>query len=121
MNEHAPGTHTTEIDGGIPLIRVVGALDAVSHRAVAAELDAVVERRPAAVLLDLREVDFMGSAGIAVLINAHHHASRLHVPFAVIADNRCVLRPLRMSQVDAALPLHATLEHAVAAVRLVTT
>lgn len=121
MTEHAPPTTTTELPGGVPLLSVVGALDAATHRQVAAALDALLDRRPVAVLLDLRAVDFLGSAGIAVLINARHRASRLGVPFAVVADNRRVLRPLQVCQVDGTLPLHPTVDDAVAAVRLVTT
>jgi anti-anti-sigma factor len=114
------GTTTARLDGGITAVRVSGALDAASHRAVAEGLGAALRSRPTALLLDLRAVDFLGSVGIAVLINARHDAARSGVPFAIVADNRCVLRPLRMSQVDSALPLHPTVEAAVAAVRLVS-
>ncbi|MGM1062910.1 STAS domain-containing protein [Saccharothrix sp. Mg75] len=109
---------TTDLGGGIPLVGVTGALDATTCGPVAADLDAVFESHPTAVVLDLRAVDFMGSAGIALLVNAHHRAGRLEVPFAVVADTRGVLRPLGMSQVDRTLALHATVDEAVAALRL---
>lgn len=122
MNEHIPFHVTTEEQpGDILVIRVSGALDAATHRSVAAEAETAFARRPVAVVLDLSRVDFMGSAGIAVLINAHHRASRLGIAFAVVANTRSVLRPLRTSQVDGALGLHPSLDEAVAAVRLVST
>jgi anti-anti-sigma factor len=122
MDEHPiHRTTTTELDGGILLISVSGAIDAASRPPVAAELDAAFDGRPGGVVLDLREVDFMGSTGIAMLVNAHHRADRLRIPFGVVADNRPVLRPLQMSGVDAALPLHRTVDEAVTAIRLVST
>jgi anti-anti-sigma factor len=102
-------------------VSVSGALDAATHQPVVAELDAVFEAGPPGVVLDLGELDFMGSVGIAMLVNCHHRANRLHVPFAIVANTRAVLRPLRISQVDAALPLHESVDAAVAAVRLVST
>lgn len=120
MHEHTTRLTTTGLDRGIALVGLSGALDAATHRQVAAELDAVFEARPAGILLDLRDVDFLGSAGIALLINARHRAGRLGVPFAVVADSRCVLRPLRMSRVEGALPLYAAVDEAFAALRLVS-
>ncbi len=110
-----------DVDGGIPLVRVSGSLDAAAQRPVAAELAAVFDTRPDAIVLDLRDVEFLGSAGIALLINARHRAARSGIPFAVVADDHRVLRPLRVSQVDTALPLHPTVPAAVAAVRLAST
>ncbi|MBB5957984.1 anti-anti-sigma factor [Saccharothrix tamanrassetensis] len=111
----------TRLEHGISLIRVSGALDSGSQQAVTAELDTAFDTHPDSIVLDLRDVDFLGSAGIGLLVNARHRAARLDVPFAVVADNRSVLRPLRVSQVDGALPLHPTLEDALAAVRLAAT
>lgn len=122
MDEHfIHHTTTTALDGDIVLVSVSGAIDAASQPPVATELDGVFESRPAGVVLDLGGVDFMGSVGIAMLVNAHHRASRLGVPFAVVANSRAVLRPLRMSQVDGTLALHDSVDAAVAAVRLVST
>lgn len=122
MTEPTTGPATsTELAGGIALVRVSGSLDSGPDQAVAAELDAVFEKRPGSVVLDLSPVDFMGSAGIALLINTRHRAARLGVAFAIVADNRSVLRPLQLSQIDGTLPLHPTLDEAVAAVRLAST
>ncbi|XVS62203.1 STAS domain-containing protein [Actinosynnema sp. CA-299493] len=111
----------TDVDEGISSVRVSGSLDVASQRPLADALDAVFDTSPGAIVLDLRAVDFLGSSGIALLINARHRAARLGIPFAVVADNQRVLRPLRMSQVDTALPLHPTVRAAVVAVRLAST
>ncbi|GGP75321.1 STAS domain-containing protein [Saccharothrix coeruleofusca] len=122
MNERIPLRATTdELPGPILAIRVSGVLDAETHRAASAEVESAFARKPVAVVLDLTAVDFMGSSGIAVLINAHHRANRLGIAFAVVANTRSVLRPLRVSQVDGTLALHPTVDEAIAAVRLVST
>ncbi|MFI9811472.1 STAS domain-containing protein [Saccharothrix variisporea] len=121
MTEHTGLAVGTEVHGGIPLVRVSGPLDAGTRDLVAVELDAVFETGPESVVLDLCAVDFLGSAGIALLINARHRAARLGIPFAVVADRHAVLRPLRVSQVDSALPLHPTVADALASVRLSST
>ena len=113
--------HTATTHNGIPVIRVSGPLDTASNQYVASQLGALLDTRPIAVVMDLRDVGFMGSAGIAMLINAHHHAGRLQVPFAVVADNHSVLRPLQVSQVHSTLAMCSTLEEAVTAVRLAST
>ena len=113
--------HTATTHNGIPVIRVTGALDTASNQHVATQLGALLDTRPVAVVMDLRGVGFMGSAGIAMLINAHHHAGRLHVPFAVVADNHSVLRPLQVSQVYSTLAMCSTLEEAVTTVLLAST
>lgn len=121
MTEPAHHLTTTELDDGILLVAVSGALDAATHRPIVSELDTVFDARPTGIVLDLREVAFMGSVGIAMLVNSHHRAMRLRIPFAVVADSRTVLRPLQISQVDAALPLHPSVDEALAALRLVST
>ncbi|MFD1152618.1 STAS domain-containing protein [Saccharothrix hoggarensis] len=122
MTERTTGHATrSEVARGITLVQVSGALDAASRHPVAAELDAAFETSPDAIVLDLCHVEFLGSAGIALLINARHRAARLGIPFAVAADGRSVLRPLQVSHVDEALPLHPTVDGAVAAVRLAAT
>ncbi|SES08605.1 anti-anti-sigma factor [Lentzea xinjiangensis] len=113
--------HTATAHNGIPVIRVAGVLDTESNQHVANEFRALADTRPVAIVMDLRDVSFMGSTGIAMLINAQHQANRLHVPFAIVADNHSVLRPLQVSQVHSTLALCPTVDEAVAAVRLAST
>ena len=113
--------HTATTHNGIPVLRVIGALDTASNQQIATQFGALLDTRPIAVVMDLRDVGFLGSAGIAMLINAQHHAGRLQVPFAVVADNHSVLRPLQASQVYNMLAMCSTLEEAVTAVRLAST
>ncbi|MEU7531457.1 STAS domain-containing protein [Saccharothrix sp. NPDC042600] len=111
----------TEVTAGVALAVFTGPVDAVSQRHVSAEVGALLDRRPVALVLDLRGVTFLASIGIAILVNTQHAARRAGVAFAVVADNRAVLRPLIAAQVDHVLPVHENVERALAAVRLATT
>ncbi|MFI9011146.1 STAS domain-containing protein [Actinosynnema sp. NPDC053489] len=121
MTEPVHHVTTTRLDRGVLLVSLSGSLDAATHRPVVSELDGVFEARPPGVVLDLSEVAFMGSVGIAMLVNSHHRAGRLRVPFAIVANSRAVLRPLEISQVLGTLPLHRSVDEALAALRLVST
>jgi anti-anti-sigma factor len=119
--QHSGRIDTALSPEGVAVAAVAGVVDMVSYREIAADLGALVESRPPALVLDLRGVTFLGSIGIAVLVNAQHATRRLGVAFAVVADNRSVLRPLLAARVDHVLPVHPTLDDALSAVRLATT
>ena len=124
LAEQRHPTHPIHVEvspEGVAVAEVVGVVDAVSYRQLAAELDALVDSRPVGLVLDLRGVVFLASIGIAVLVTSQHAARRLGVAFAVVADNRGVLRPLLAARVDHVLPVHPDLADALAAVRLATT
>jgi anti-sigma B factor antagonist len=102
-------------DDAAVVVRVAGELDSLTGPAVDRQLTAVeVELvAPATVVLDLSDLTFMSSAGLALLV-AHHewcaeHGSRLRV---VTGNNRSVLRPVRITGLDTVLDLVATVADA---------
>lgn len=109
-------TETTEVDG-VVVVRLAGELDMCSERAPEDMVRGRIAARPRGVVLDLREVTFFGSNGISLLLGAMQEA-RLHgVGFAVVADNRPVLRPLEVTDMLVVVSVFATLEAAVESVR----
>ncbi|NUT95177.1 MAG: STAS domain-containing protein [Saccharothrix sp.] len=119
--QHSGRIHTERSPDGVAVATVAGVVDMVSYQDIAGALGTLAESRPPGLVLDLRGVTFLGSIGIAVLVNAQHTTRRLGVAFAVVADNRSVLRPLLAARVDHVLPVHPTLDDALSAVRLATT
>lgn len=95
--------HTDTTWDGIHVVCVAGTLDTAWNQHCANQLGALLDTRPVAIVMDLRDVDFMGPAGIAMLINAQHQATGLGVPFAIVADKRSVLRSLQVSRVYSTL------------------
>lgn len=103
-------TLDTELEAHVITITVRGELDAVSamtfNACVARALTEAAGRR---ILIDLEKVEHFGSAGIAVLVQAHRRAHEQGVPFRVITgDNRVVTRPLVTMNLDNVLRLYST-------------
>ncbi|TQM85085.1 anti-anti-sigma factor [Saccharothrix saharensis] len=102
---------------GITVVEVAGEIDMASETPVRAIVAEQLDRRPAALVVDLGRVDFFGSAGIQLLIEAATTAQRRGVPLAVATDRRAVLRPLEITLVIEAVDVHPTVRDALAAVR----
>lgn len=73
-----------------------------------AELTAQLERFPAALVVDLREVTFFDSSAINVLLLAQKRAANLRL----VADRAVVLRPLHVTGLDTVFRIHPTLSEA---------
>lgn len=57
----------------------------------------------ARVVVDLRGVTFMGAVGLGLLARANEDCGRVGVGVTVVADQRCVLRVLRIAGLDRVL------------------
>ncbi|MFE9746893.1 STAS domain-containing protein [Saccharothrix saharensis] len=102
---------------GVTVVEVAGEIDMATEQPVRAVLAEQLDRRPAGLVVDLARIDFFGSAGIQLLIEAATSAQRRGVPLAVATDRRAVLRPLEITGVLDAVNVHPTLHDALAAVR----
>lgn len=99
------------------VVRVAGELDSLTVPAVDTQLTAVqadlVAPAALALVLDLSDLTFMSSAGLALLVTHHEwcaeQGSRLRV---VTGNNRSVLRPVRITGLDTVLDLIATVADA---------
>lgn len=54
---------------------------------------------------DLTPVSFLGCCGLTALVEAHEALTHLGVQFEIVATNRAVLRPLRLSGLLEKLPI----------------
>ena len=102
---------------GITVIQVVGEIDMASEKPVRAALAERLARRPDGLVLDLTRVDFFGSSGIQLVVEALATAQRLGVPLSVATDRRAVLRPLEVTLVAEAVDIRPTVRDALEAVR----
>ncbi|USX53498.1 STAS domain-containing protein [Lentzea sp. HUAS12] len=69
------------------------------------EVLSAVEKAPAGVVVDLREIEFFGSSGINLLLVARREAQARKIPLGVVAAQHVVLSPLAATGVDARLRL----------------
>jgi anti-sigma B factor antagonist len=108
----AVGTVITE---AAVVVRVSGMVDMLTAPTLTEQLSAVLASTPAGLIIDLREVDFLTSAGLEVLVSAHRARAKDTV-VAVVADNPIIVRPIKLTGVDQVITLCATMQDAVAAV-----
>ncbi|CAL9432465.1 hypothetical protein SUDANB95_02063 [Actinosynnema sp. ALI-1.44] len=101
---------------GVVFAHVRGEVDTANYDVVRAELLGCLDNASTALVVDLADVEFFGSMGIAVLVEVREHVDRLGMGFAVAAGHRVVVNPMRVTQVERLLTLRPTLEDAIAAV-----
>jgi anti-anti-sigma factor len=99
----------------IPIVALTGEIDMMSSAPVTSKLAELLDRKPPALVVDLREVRFFGSEGIRALVETQAQADELGVKFGVVSDTRTVLRPLEMTAVDQLLLLFDDVDDAVTA------
>jgi anti-sigma B factor antagonist len=76
---------------GVELLLVEGELDIATAPRLISVLNRAVQEALRSLVVDLSEVEFMDSTGLALLINAHRRLSRRSKGFAVV----CPPGPLR--------------------------
>jgi len=113
-------THTARVitavqtHGEALVLKVAGDIGIATAPQVTEVVVAMLERRPAAVVVDLSEASFLSSAGLAALVDLHRRATP-HTRFRVVASESVVLRPLELSGLIELLTVRPTLEEALAA------
>ena len=81
------------------VITVAGELDLASSPALQEELDRVAASDSRLVIIDLRELDFMDSTGLSVLVRAHQRAEEHGRRLAMVKGPQQVQRLLSLTGV----------------------
>ncbi|WP_447002299.1 STAS domain-containing protein [Saccharothrix isguenensis] len=106
---------TTDLHGDAVIVRVVGDIDMVNSDELRERCVDLLDSGVEALVIDLSGVTFFASSGIAALGHIRvHNASLQRRPVHVVAS-RAVRRSLTVTAMDKLLPLHDTVEHALAA------
>ncbi|MFC8042495.1 STAS domain-containing protein [Nocardia sp. NPDC057353] len=106
-------TTTVSSRAGATVLSVAGEVDLATAPALENAIDAILGERPASLIIDLTEVSFLASAGMATLVAAHQRAGEA-TAIAVVADGPATSRQLKMTSLDQVFSLYATLDEAVA-------
>lgn len=86
-------------EGQVVLIAVTGELDLASSPALQEELDRVAASDAHLLIIDLRELDFMDSTGLSVLVRAHQRAEEQGRQLAMVKGPQQVQRLLSLTGV----------------------
>ena len=99
--------------GEAVVLAVQGELDLASSAALEEELDRVRDSE-GLVILDLRELDFMDSTGLSVLVKAHQRAEESGGRFGLVRGRPQVQRLLTLTGVASRIEMADTPEELIA-------
>ena len=88
---------TSTGDDGTVTVTVVGEVDTFTAPVLRSALDTQLEQSPNELVIDLSGVQFLGSAGLAVLVETQKSARSRDVGLRLIAATRAVTRPLEVT------------------------
>ena len=107
----AAGTVVLEHRDGAAVLRVSGALDLALAPKLRQFADRASRQQPAVLVIDLTDVTFLASAGMAELVRAHRGDSGT-APLRVVANHRITLRPLELTRLTDELAIFPSLTDA---------
>jgi anti-anti-sigma factor len=102
---HGFGLTIEELDAGAVRIALRGELDLAHAYTFDEELRRVEESRPSCVVLDLRELSFLDSCGLARLLAARRRARRAKHRLLIVRGPAAVQRLFALSAVDEAFEM----------------
>jgi anti-sigma B factor antagonist len=94
------------------VLTVAGEIDVSTADELEVAIDAVLNHRPPAFIIDLSDVEFLASVGLRLLFAANEQAE---IPgrFAVVADSPVTRKPIQLTDLDKIFALFSTLDDAV--------
>ncbi|NNH69426.1 STAS domain-containing protein [Nocardia uniformis] len=108
-------TTTVSLRDEATVLTVAGEVDLATAPALENAIDTAFGGKPAALVIDLSEVSFLASAGMAALVAAHQRAGETRI--AVVADGPATGRQLKMTNLDQVFAMYPTLDQALTALR----
>lgn len=100
----------TERDvNGVVVVAAAGAVDMLTAPQLQELITTVIERKPAGLIIDLTDVDFLASAGMQVLMVTRNLVAGT-IRLAVVADGPATSRPLKITGVADYIDLFSSLD-----------
>jgi anti-anti-sigma factor len=105
-------THESEVEG-LAVVAVSGSVDMLTAPGLTEALDSALAKKPKGLIVDLLKVEFLGSAGISVLMKTRDNLGE-SIPFCVVADGPATHRPLTLLGINELMSVYRRLDDAVA-------
>ena len=102
------------VEGGT-VVTATGEVDMLTMPRLRAMLREQLDRERSLLLADLRGLEFLGSSGLAVLVETLDAARERGVDLALVCDSREVLRPLEATGLTELFEIHSDVDSALAA------
>ncbi|BBX20564.1 anti-anti-sigma factor [Mycolicibacterium duvalii] len=97
-----------EVDGVI-VVAAMGAVDMLTAPQLQDVITAAAQRKPSGLIVDMTEVDFLGSAGMQVLMASRNKLDP-QTRFAVVADGPATSRPLKITGIADYIEMFSALD-----------
>jgi anti-sigma B factor antagonist len=101
-------------DEGATIVHVSGEIDLATSDAFADAVTQVLAGSSALVVVDLREVTFMGSIGLSVLLKADENARRARRGLRIAGGGAAAHRAIEIYGLDQVLSVFKTVDDAIA-------
>jgi anti-anti-sigma factor len=102
---HGFGLMIEELDSGAVVIAIRGELDLAHAYTFDEELRKVEDSRPPCIILDLRELTFLDSCGLARMLAARRRARRLRHRLLLVRGPAVIQRLFALAAVDEAFEM----------------
>jgi anti-anti-sigma factor len=102
--------------GRAVVVAVRGELDLATVPVLRERLDTLdeVSTAPAPLVVDLSALTFIGSAGLALLVDLHNKCKERDIPLALVATGSVVPRAIQVTALDQVFSVHGTVDEAIA-------
>lgn len=100
--------------GRVAVVSASGVVDMLTAPQVEQAIRAALERKPAGLVIDFTQIEFLASAGMGVLVAIHDEVTP-DVRFCVVADGPATSRPLKLVGIADLIKLYATRDEALSA------
>lgn len=107
---------TEELPGGITRVILVGSLDIAGAAAIDLQMNSIADAHKL-VLVDLRQVSFIGSMGLSALVAPALTIKHRGGKMVLLGPNKLVGQVLKSTLVDTFIPVFDDLDAAIAAVQ----
>jgi anti-anti-sigma factor len=97
------------------ILHVAGEIDLLTAAVLGERLREHIDPSSRMLVLNLTEVSFLGSAGLAEIVSASQTGADLGARLVLVATNRAVLRPLEVTGLLSLFTVYETVDAAIAA------
>jgi anti-sigma B factor antagonist len=102
---------------GVAVLHATGEIDLLTATALGERIREQLVPDNRVLVLDLSQVAFLGSAGLAEIVSASQAGSDNNIELVLVATGRAVLRPLEATGLLTMLTVYESVDEAVAATR----
>ena len=108
------GVVVDKVADDVVVLHVTGEIDLLTANVLGERLRENLEPASRVLVLDLTEVTFLGSAGLAEIVSASQAGADRGAKLLLVATNRAVLRPLEVTGLLSLFTVYDTVDAALA-------